>query len=155
MFIFGPQADMRGSLNFKVQTSTPKTGFLGMGESRGLAGEFRIFIASPDGWRVWRSPAAKIAADIGRKSLSKALKKDTTMAFTPSKDHKRREREQKKLDKRIAREEEKFAKLDADRDAAEAAAKEAAIMSEEDELAKMEADFEAELEAERMSLVAC
>ena len=33
------------------------------------------------------------------------------MAFTPCKDHKRREREQKKMDKRIAREEAKFEQL--------------------------------------------
>ncbi len=42
------------------------------------------------------------------------------MAFTPSKDQKRREREQKKLDKRLAREAEK---LEAQRAAAEDASK--------------------------------
>jgi hypothetical protein len=51
--------------------------------------------------------------------------KNYQMAFTPSKDHKRREREQKKLDKRIAREEEKAERLaekQAEEDAAEAEA---------------------------------
>jgi len=42
------------------------------------------------------------------------------MAFTPSKDHKRREREQKKLDKRMAREAETLLK----EEEAEAAEKE-------------------------------
>lgn len=70
------------------------------------------------------------------------------MAFTPSKDHKRREREQKKLDKRLAREEERAVQVAAKQDeeeAAEAAAIEAAKyagMSEE------EIAFEKELEAE-------
>ncbi len=54
------------------------------------------------------------------------------MAFTPSKDHKRREREQKKMDKRIAREEAKAEKL--------------ALQQEEDEAAEIAA-----IEAERLA----
>jgi hypothetical protein len=88
-------------------------------------------------------------------SLPSTRKEDTTMAFTPSKDHKRREREQKKLDKRIARDEAKADKIDADRAAEIAAAEQAAKQAEADELAKIEAEFEAELEAERRSKVAC
>ena len=41
------------------------------------------------------------------------------MAFTPSKDHRRREREQKKADKRRARKEAKAEKLAAEKAAAE------------------------------------
>ena len=54
------------------------------------------------------------------------------MAFTPSKDHKRREREQKKMDKRIARDEAKAEKL--------------ALQQEEDEAAEIAA-----IEAERLA----
>lgn len=70
------------------------------------------------------------------------------MAFTPSKDHKRREREQKKLDKRLAREAQKaeqLARKQAEEEAAEAAAIEAekyAGMTDE------EIEFQKELEAE-------
>lgn len=73
------------------------------------------------------------------------------MAFTPSKDHKRREREQKKLDKRFAREAAKAQAL-VDKEAEEKAAAEAALKkSEDDALKKEETDFEAELEAERLA----
>ncbi len=70
------------------------------------------------------------------------------MAFTPSKDHKRREREQKKMDKRIAREEAKAEKLALQQEEAEAAeiaaieAERLAGMTEE------EIEFEKELAAE-------
>ena len=74
------------------------------------------------------------------------------MASTPSKDYKRREREQRKFDKRMAREAAKAEKLAAQyaaEDAAEkAAAEEAAKKSEAELKAKEEAEFEAELEAE-------
>ena len=70
------------------------------------------------------------------------------MAFTPSKDHKRREREQKKLDKRIAREEAKAEQLDAKRAEEEAAE---VVALEKERLAGMtpdEIEFEALLKAE-------
>ena len=74
------------------------------------------------------------------------------MAFTPSKDQKRRDREQKKIDKRLAKEEAKIEKLAAQQRAEEEAAaaivKDPADMTEEELLAKEEADFEAELAAE-------
>jgi hypothetical protein len=73
------------------------------------------------------------------------------MAVTPSKDYKRREREQRKMDKRIARDAAKEQEL-ADRQAAALAAEEEAFnASEEGIKAKLEAEFEAELEAERKS----
>ena len=83
-----------------------------------------------------------------------------TMAFTPSKDHRRREREQKKLDKRMARDAAKADKRNAEidaqaaaADAAEKAEKAAAEKAaEEERKAKEEAEFEAELEAERKAL---
>lgn len=74
------------------------------------------------------------------------------MAFTPSKDQRRRDREQKKREKRIAREAAREEKLATDRAAAkaaeEAAALEAFYKTPEGILAKEEADFEAELAAE-------
>ncbi|MEO7098923.1 MAG: hypothetical protein ABI162_06145 [Luteolibacter sp.] len=73
------------------------------------------------------------------------------MAVTPSKDYKRREREQRKLDKRMARDAAKALEFEAQQVAAEAAAEEAAKKSETDLQAKLEAEFEAELEAERKS----
>jgi hypothetical protein len=73
------------------------------------------------------------------------------MAVTPSKDYKRREREQRKLDKRIAREDAKIAELEVQQIAAEAAAIEAVKNDEAALQAKLEADFEAELEAERQT----
>lgn len=76
------------------------------------------------------------------------------MAFTPCKDHKRREREQKKMDKRIARDEAKFEQLQV-KQAEDEAADLAAI--EEARLAGMtqeEIEFEAELAAEAASKVA-
>ena len=74
------------------------------------------------------------------------------MAFTPSKDQKRRDREQKKIDKRIAREAAKMEKVAAEKAEAEAAEEAAALeafyKTEEGIKAKEEADFEAELAAE-------
>ena len=75
-------------------------------------------------------------------------RKISLMAVTPSKDYKRREREQRKLDKRIARDAAKEQELAAQRAAAQAAAEEAFNASEEGIKAKLESDFEAELEAE-------
>jgi len=74
------------------------------------------------------------------------------MAATPSKDYKRREREQRKFDKRVAREASKSLEVDALQVAAQAAAEEALQQSEADLQAKLEAEFEAELEAENQSL---
>ena len=71
------------------------------------------------------------------------------MAVTPSKDYKRREREQRKMDKRMARDAAKDIELAERQGAADAAAVEAVKLSEEDLQAKLEAEFEAELEAER------
>lgn len=73
------------------------------------------------------------------------------MAVTPSKDYKRREREQRKLDKRMAREATKMQEFETQQLAAEAAAEEAAKQSVIDDQAKLEAEFEAELEAERQA----
>ena len=74
------------------------------------------------------------------------------MAFTPSKDQRRRDREQKKRDKRLARENARIEKLEAERAATkaaeEAAALEAFYKTPEGILAKEEAEFEAELAAE-------
>lgn len=78
-------------------------------------------------------------------------KKDSAMAVTPSKDYKRREREQRKLDKRMAREATKMQEFETQQLAAEAAAEEAAKQSVIDDQAKLEAEFEAELEAERQA----
>ena len=69
------------------------------------------------------------------------------MAVTPSKDYKRREREQRKLDKRMARD----AAKDLELAARHAAAQEAEPCTPEEIQAKLEAEFEAELEAERQS----
>ena len=71
------------------------------------------------------------------------------MAVTPSKDYKRREREQRKLDKRMSRDAARCQELEAQQAAAQAAAEEAYNASEEGIRAKLEAEFEAELEAER------
>ena len=85
------------------------------------------------------------------KSLQE-LQKENTMAFTPSKDQRRRDREQKKKDKRLAREAAKAEKVEAEKAAAkaaeEAAALEAFYKTPEGIKAKEEADFEAELAAE-------
>jgi len=70
------------------------------------------------------------------------------MAFTPSKDQKRRDREQRKLDKRRAREEAKIEQLAVQKVAEETAALEAFYKTEEGIKAKEEAEFEAELAAE-------
>jgi len=75
-------------------------------------------------------------------------KKDYPMAFTPSKDQKRRDREQKKLDKRLAKEDAKAEKLAAQQAADEEAAEEAIEAERLAGLTKEEADFEAELAAE-------
>ena len=66
------------------------------------------------------------------------------MANTPSKDHKRRERELKKMYKRQAREEAKAAK----KAAQELAAAEAVQKAAEEEQAKRDAEFEAAFAAE-------
>ena len=96
--------------------------------------------------------AASCRTHLSLTHLSFKPQQDRTMAFTPSKDQKRREREQKKLDKRLAKEEaraEKLAIQQAAEDAAfEEAEKEAAEMTEAEIQAKLEADFEAELAAE-------
>jgi len=73
------------------------------------------------------------------------------MAVTPSKDYKRREREQRKLDKRMARDAAKTLEIEAQQVAAQAAAEAAIKQSEADLQAKLEAEFEAELEAENQS----
>jgi hypothetical protein len=86
-----------------------------------------------------QSPPCKSRAR-RRKSPHRAIhqpQKISPMAATPSKDYKRREREQRKLDKRMARESAKDQEL---------AAKQAA---EEAIQARLEAEFEAELAAER------
>ena len=74
------------------------------------------------------------------------------MAFTPSKDQKRRDREQRKKDKRLARENARIEKLAAEQAATqaaeEAAALEAFYKTPEGIKAKEEADFEVELAAE-------
>ena len=74
------------------------------------------------------------------------------MAFTPSKDQRRRDREQRKRDKRLARENARIEKLEAERAetkaAEEAAALEAFYKTPEGILAKEEAEFEADLAAE-------
>lgn len=75
------------------------------------------------------------------------------MAVTPSKDYKRREREQRKFDKRMARDAAKAQELEAQQAAAQTAAEEAAKQSEVDLQARLEAEFEAELEAESKSLM--
>ena len=66
------------------------------------------------------------------------------MATTPSKDHKRREREQKKMYKRQAREEAKVAK----RAEAELAAAEAVKRAADEKQAQADAEFEAEFARE-------
>ena len=74
------------------------------------------------------------------------------MAFTPSKDQRRRDREQRKRDKRLARENARIEKLEAERAetkaAEEAAALEAFYKTPEGILATEDADLEAELAAE-------
>jgi len=77
--------------------------------------------------------------------------KISPMAVTPSKDYKRREREQRKLDKRMARDAAKEQQLEDQRVAAQAAGAEAFDTSEAGIQARLEAEFEAELEAERQS----
>jgi hypothetical protein len=71
------------------------------------------------------------------------------MAVTPNKDYKRREREQRKMDKRMARDAAKDQEFAAAQIAAQAAAEEAVKNNEEEIQARLEAEFEAELEAER------
>ncbi|MDB4354044.1 hypothetical protein N9Z02_01940 [Akkermansiaceae bacterium] len=70
------------------------------------------------------------------------------MAFTPSKDHKRREREQKKLDKRMARDAAKAEKKAADEAAALVAEAEAAEKARWDALTPEEQEFETLLKEE-------
>jgi len=95
--------------------------------------------------------ANKLRSAVQRTCKDSETKKDIIMAVTPSKDYKRREREQRKLDKRMAREAAKEQELAAQQAAAQAAAQEAYDNSEEGIKAKQEAEFEAELEAERQS----
>ena len=78
-------------------------------------------------------------------------KKEIPMAVTPSKDYKRREREQRKLDKRNARDAAKDQELAAQQAAAQVAADDAYNASAEGIQARQEAEFEAELEAERQA----
>lgn len=73
------------------------------------------------------------------------------MAFTPSKDHKRREREQKKLDKRMARDAAKVEKKAEDEAAAKIAETAAIEKARWDALTPEEQEFETELEAERLA----
>ena len=73
------------------------------------------------------------------------------MAVTPSKDYKRREREQRKFDKRMARDAAKALEVEAQQVAALAAAEVAVKQNEADLQAKLEAEFEAELAAESQS----
>jgi hypothetical protein len=89
-----------------------------------------------------RRATAELASDLRLKT-----EKGITMAATPSKDYKRREREQRKLDKRMARDAAKDGEIEAQRIADEEALK----LTDEYIQAKLEADFEAELEAERES----
>jgi hypothetical protein len=70
------------------------------------------------------------------------------MAFTPSKDHKRREREQKKLDKRLAREAAKAEKKAEDEAAAIIAEEEAIEQARWDALTPDEQEFEILLKEE-------
>ena len=70
------------------------------------------------------------------------------MAFTPSKDHKRREREQKKLDKRMARDAAKAEKKAEDEAAALVAEAEAAEKARWDALTPDEQEFETLLKEE-------
>ncbi|MDA7518555.1 hypothetical protein N9A89_04550 [Akkermansiaceae bacterium] len=70
------------------------------------------------------------------------------MAFTPSKDHKRREREQKKLDKRMARDAAKAEKKAEDEAAALVAEAEAAEKARWDALTPEEQEFETLLKEE-------
>ena len=70
------------------------------------------------------------------------------MAFTPSKDHKRREREQKKLDKRMARDAAKLEKKAEDAAAAKIAEAEAAEKARWDALTPDEQEFETMLKEE-------
>ncbi|MFQ3225151.1 MAG: plasmid replication initiation protein [Lentimonas sp.] len=83
----------------------------------------------------------------------KNFKKNYTMAFTPSKDQRRRDREQKKKDKIFARETAKVELLAAQKVAEEEAAAAAIKKSKADAIAKEEADFEAELAAEAAAKV--
>jgi len=76
------------------------------------------------------------------------------MAFTPCKDHKRREREQKKMDKRVARDEARAEQLlvkQAEDEAADIAAIEEARLAG---MSREEIEFEAELAAEEAAMVA-
>lgn len=115
----------------------------------------QIFIASNDVRPLWKPAAAKVASIRSWNYQANKPLIDLPMAFTPSKDQKRREREQKKLDKRMAREDARAEKLEALQLAAEADIE----LTEEQIQAKIEADFEAELEAEaaaeRESKIAC
>lgn len=98
-------------------------------------------------------PAGRVGSNYGgNATVTQFSKKGTSiMAVTPSKDYKRREREQRKLDKRMAREAAKAVEQEAQQAAAQAAAVEAAKKCEADLQAQLEADFEAELEAERQA----
>ncbi|MEN8694589.1 MAG: hypothetical protein ACN4GG_10910 [Akkermansiaceae bacterium] len=70
------------------------------------------------------------------------------MAYTPSKDYKRREREQKKLEKRMAREAAKQEKKAAEAEAARIAEEEAAEKARWDALTPEEQEFELLLKEE-------
>ena len=98
------------------------------------------------------SAAADVVAASSRIHLSKELQQDYPMAFTPSKDQKRREREQKKQDKRLAKEEARAEKLATQQAEEDAAAEDARELTEEELQAKEEADFEAELAAEAAAI---
>lgn len=88
------------------------------------------------------------------KTCDKALRQvwALPMAYTPSKDHKRREREQRKLEKKMARDAARDEKAEAKRLAEIAAEEEAEKQRQAEAKAKEEAEFEAELEAERKAL---
>jgi len=73
------------------------------------------------------------------------------MAYTPSKDHKRREREQKKLDKQLARKAAKLEKKAAEEKAAKLAEEAAIEKARWDALTEEEQAFEKELEAEEQA----
>jgi hypothetical protein len=76
------------------------------------------------------------------------------MAFTPSKDHKRREREQKKLDKRLAREAARLEKKAEDEAAAQIAEAEAIEKARWDALTPDEQEFETLLKEEEAEKLA-
>jgi len=76
------------------------------------------------------------------------------MAFTPSKDHKRREREQKKFDKLMAKKAAKAEKKAAEEAAAKLAEEAAIEKARWDALTPEEQEFELELKAEEAEKLA-